>query len=225
MYAISSSGGKDGTFALFIAEKLGLPVTHLVHVYNIDTSRTRFHGYKYGMIEKQAECLGLKPIILPSRTPTSDFEKDLDFLLEKLKQEKLKGIVFGNLYLEDVREFYETKVKAKGLEYYDVLWKIPTEYVLKAFIKSGFKAIVTSVWANKLNKSYLGRIIDENFLLDIMKEKGIDPCGENGEFHTLVFDGPCFKQPLKYKIYGEHEEKTMYEGEEYHHIYLDIRED
>ncbi len=213
MYAVSSSGGKDSTFALFKALEQNFKVTHLIHVYNPDTSRVRFHGYKPEMVSKQAELLGLKEIIKPTRS--EKFEQDFELVLKEAKKQGIKGLIFGNLFLEDVREFYQKNVTNAGLEYYDVLWKQPTEKVLKNFIKTGFKAIITSVWLKKLDKKFLGKHINEKFLKEIKKEKNVDFCGENGEYHSLVFNGPLFKKPLEYETFGVHEEKE--------NIFLDIR--
>jgi uncharacterized protein (TIGR00290 family) len=212
MYAVASSGGKDSTLALYRAQQCGLGVTHLLHIYNADTMRTRFHGYKPDIIERQAELMGLKSIIMPTRS--QEFDIDFKIALEKVKQLGLKGLIFGNIFLEDVREYYETRVKSVGLEYDDILWKQPTKSVLESFIQSGFKAVVTSIWLKKLDRKYLGRQINQNFLANLEKE-GVDVCGENGEYHSLVYDGPCFKKPLLYTVHGVHEEKE--------NIFLDIR--
>jgi len=212
MYVIASSGGKDSTLALYRAQQSGFAVTHLLHLYNADTTRVRFHGYKPDIVEEQAKLIGLKSIIMPTRS--QEFDADFRIALEKVKQEGLKGIIFGNVFLEDVREFYETRVKSVGLEYYDVLWGQSTKLLLENFIQSGFKAIVTSIWLKKLSSKYLGRKIDKKFLTDLEKE-GVDVCGENGEYHSLVYDGPCFKKPLPYRVCGVHEEIE--------NIFLDIR--
>lgn len=212
MYAISSSGGKDSTYAFYIAQQSGFDITHLFHVYNADTSRVRFHGYQASLVRDQAKALGLESILTATRS--DEFDSDFKDSLEKVKQAGLKGIIFGNIFLEFAREFYQTRVEAAGLEYYDPLWGQPTGSVLKSFVNSGFRAVITAVWLNKLDRKYLGREIDRDFIQDIGKEGG-DVCGENGEYHSLVYDGPCFKEPLPYRICGVHEEET--------NIYLDIR--
>jgi uncharacterized protein (TIGR00290 family) len=213
MYAIASSGGKDSTFALYHAQKNNFTITHLFHIYNPDTARVRFHGYRPSLISEQAKSMGLKSIIMPTRT--EEFDEDFKIALQKVKQLGLKGIVFGNISLSDVREFYETRVKCTGLEYHDLLWGLPNRTILHDFIKSGFKAVITSVWLKKLDRSYLGREIDEEFVRDVQKEEGVDICGENGEYHSLVYNGPCFVKPLNYRICGIHEEME--------NIFLDVR--
>ncbi len=118
MYAIASSGGKDSTLALYRAQQSGFAVTHLFHVYNADTSRGRFHGYKPNIVEEQARLIGLESIIMP--TKSQEFDNDFKIALETVKREGLKGIIFGNILLRDIREFYETRVKSVGLEYHDI---------------------------------------------------------------------------------------------------------
>ena len=212
MYAIASSGGKDSTLAFYRAQQSGFNITHLFHIYNNDTSRVRFHGYKPDVVEEQARLMGLESIILP--TSSQEFDNDFKTALEKIKGTGLRGIIFGNIFLADVRDFYETRVRDVGLEYCDTLWEQSTGLVMEDFIRYGFKAIVTSVWLKKLDRKYLGGQIDRTFLVDLEKEAA-DICGENGEYHSLVYDGPCFKKPLQYRIWGIHEEKD--------NIFLDIR--
>ena len=226
MYAIASSGGKDSTFALYQAQKQGFNVKYLLHLYNPDNSRIRFHGYRKELIKKQAEAMGLEPLTVPARG--DKYRQDFRCGLKRLKKKGVKGLLFGEINLEDCRKYNETIVKEVGLRYRAPLWKKPTKSILENFIaggspiyrpsgviSQGFKAIICSVWLKKLDKKYLGREINKEFLEDILKEKNVDPCGENGEYHSLVYNGPCFKKPLSFKIYGIHQEKK--------NIFLDIR--
>jgi len=212
-WAISSSGGKDSTFALYQAQKEEIEVDYLLHLYNADNSRIRFHGYRKKIIERQAEAMGIKSFTMATRS--DEYRQDFKKALKELKKRKIGGIITGEINLEDCREYNESAIKETGLQYYAPLWRKPTKIILEDFINQGFKAVVCSVWLKKLDKKYLGRKIDKEFLKDILGEKKIDPAGENGEYHTLVYDGPCFKKPLLYKIYGVHQEKE--------NIFLDIR--
>jgi len=144
------------------------------------------------------------------------YRQDFKGALEELKKKGVKGLIFGEINLEDCRKYNETMVKKAGLRYCAPLWKKPTKFILENFIEQGFRAVVCSVWLKKLNKKYLGREINKEFLKDILREKNVDSCGENGEYHSLVYNGPCFKKPLPYKIYGVHQEKK--------NIFLDIRD-
>ncbi len=212
-YAIASSGGKDSTFALYQAQKQGFNVEYLLHLYNPDNTRARFHGYRKELIKKQAEAIGIKPLMIPTRG--DEYRQDFKLGLKKLKKKGVDRLIFGDIFLEDCREYNETVIKEAGLRYHAPLWKKTTKLILENFINQGFKAVICSVWLKKLNKKYLGREIDKEFLRDILKEKSVDPCGENGEYHSLVYDGPCFKEPLSFKIYGVHQQKK--------NIFLDIR--
>ncbi|GAI38895.1 unnamed protein product [marine sediment metagenome] len=115
----------------------------------------RFHGYKPNIVEEQARSIGLESIIIPTRS--QEFDNDFKTALETVKHRGLRGIIFGDIFLADVREFYETRVRSVGLEYYDILWGQSTGSVIEDFIQCGFKAIVTSIWLKKLDRRYLGR--------------------------------------------------------------------
>jgi diphthamide synthase (EF-2-diphthine--ammonia ligase) len=112
MYAIASSGGKDSTLASYIAQQGGFAVTHLFHIYNADTSRVRFHGYRPALVEEQAELMGLKSIIMA--TKSQEFDNDFKTALETVKQEGLRGIIFGNIFLKD-STCSRTKVPKEGI--------------------------------------------------------------------------------------------------------------
>ncbi len=213
LYALSSSGGKDSTFALYQSQKEELNVKYILHLYNIDDSRVRFHGYRKEVIKEQARAMGMKSLVRPVHS--NRYYQDFKNILRELKKKRIKGLITGEINLEDCREYNESAVKEVGLQYYTPLWKKSPKLILEDFINQGFKAVICSVWLEKLNKKYLGRKIDKEFLRDILKEKNVDPCGEKGEYHSLVYDGPCFKKPLEYKEYGVHKEKN--------NIFLDLR--
>jgi len=214
-YAVASSGGKDSTFALYQAQKQGLDIKYLLHLYNPDNTRARFHGYGKELVKKQTETIGIKLLMVPTRG--NEYRRDFKHGLEKLKEKGVGGLIFGNIFLEDCREYNETIIKEAGLRCYTPLWKRPSKFILENFIKQGFKAVVCSVWLKKLDGKYLGREIDKEFLKDILKEKNVDLCGENGEYHSLVYSGPCFKKTLPFKIHGLRREKK--------NIFLDIKVD
>jgi len=213
MYAIATSGGKDSTFALWRAGQEGMSVTHVFHLYGTEYERVRFHGYRPRMIELQAEALGLKAIIEPTRS--DQFDDDFSAALRKVKEAGLSGVIFGNLHLEDVQQFYRERVEAAGLEYRDVLWGRDPALSLREFISEGFRAVVVSVWLKLLDGAFLGRELDERFAGDLAALDGVDPCGENGEYHTLAYDGPCFAAPLRFTTHGAHETEN--------NVFLDIR--
>jgi uncharacterized protein (TIGR00290 family) len=220
MYAIATSGGKDSTLALCEAQRKGLSVTHLFHVYGVEYGRVRFHGYKPEMLAAQAAALGLEAIIEPTRS--AEFDQDFTAALLKAKGAGLRGVIFGNLWLQDVSDYYRRLVKGAGLEHVEMLFGRPPLEVLRQFVEEGFRAVVTSVWLRAsdktpehLGREWLGREVDRCFIADIARLPGVDPCGEQGEYHTLCYDGPCFRRSLGFTTHGTHEEPG--------YVFLDIR--
>jgi uncharacterized protein (TIGR00290 family) len=203
-YAISSSGGKDSTLALYRAQREGLNVTHMLSVYGMEHERVRFHGYRPDVLAAQAEALGLEAIIEPTGADT--FETDLARALSRAAALGTKGILFGNLWLEEVRDWYRPRVEAAGLEYRDMLWGVEPMEVVRDFVEAGFRAVVTCVWLKRLDRSYLGRRLDRAFLDDLANMEAVDPAGEQGEYHTFVYDGPNFRHPVEFTTHGHHEE-------------------
>jgi uncharacterized protein (TIGR00290 family) len=204
MYAISSSGGKDSTLALYRAQQLRLPVTHMLSVYGMEHQRVRFHGYRPDVLAAQAEALGLEPIIEPTGADT--FEADLARALVRARELGVKGVLFGNLWLEEVRDWYRPRVEAAGLEYRDMLWGVEPMEVVREFVDAGFRAVVTCVWTKRLDRGYLGRELDRALMRELAQKADVDPAGEQGEYHTLVYDGPNFRHALKLTTHGHHEE-------------------
>jgi uncharacterized protein (TIGR00290 family) len=165
------------------------------------------------MIAAQAEALGLEAIIEPTRA--GEFDEDFSLALAKAKEAGLGGIVFGNVWLQDVGDYYRRLVEAAGLEHLEMLWGQEPLGLLEEFVAAGFRAVVASVWLERLGREFLGRELDRKFIADLSRLDGVDPCGENGEYHTLVYDGPCFREPLRFATCGVHPEPN--------HAYLDLR--
>lgn len=212
-YAVSTSGGKDSTLALYRAQRQGLCVTHLFHLYGVEYGRVRFHGYKPEVIAAQADALGLPAIIEPSRR--EQFDQDFAAALGTAKDAGVQGVIFGNLHLQDVSDYYRRLVVGAGLEHREMLWHEDPRALLTEFVESGFRAVVTSVWLKLLGREFLGREVDRAFIADIAGLEGVDPCGEKGEYHTLCYDGPCFRHPLRFTAHGIHEEPE--------NLFLDLR--
>lgn len=213
MYAVSTSGGKDSTLALYRAQRRGLSVTHLFHVYGTEYGRVRFHGYRPDVLSAQANALGLAAIIEPTRAEC--FDEDFAAALEKAKAAGIRGLVFGNIHLQDVSDYYRRLVERAGLEHVEAIWNEEPMAVLQEFVAGGFRAVVTSVWLKLLGRQFLGREVGRSFVEDIRALPDVDPCGENGEYHTLCYDGPCFRQPLRFSVHGVHEEPD--------NLFLDVR--
>jgi uncharacterized protein (TIGR00290 family) len=191
----SWSGGKDCCLALYRAEQAGNNIRYLFNMVSADKKRSRSHGIRASVIKEQAKALDI-PII---QQPTIDEEYEAVFV-KRLKDLKRQGVemgVFGDIDFNEHREWIERVCKAAAITPNLPLWLEDQSKLLEEFIDAGFKAIVITVKADLMGKEFLGRIVDRKFIRDITSlDKGITPCGEAGEFHTIVIDGPIFKKRL-----------------------------
>ena len=192
---VSWSGGKDCCLACYKAIKEGYNVAYLYNTISKEYHRVRFHGFKEELVQKQAQAIGVPLVQIP--TVGDNYEKDFKNGLRRLiEKNNISAMVFGDIHLEDGLKWVNKVCKELGIAAIEPIWKMHTKDILLDFIDSGFSAIVTSCQGDKLDKSYIGRKIDRKFLEDISK-LDIDLCGENGEYHTLVIDGPIFKQRIE----------------------------
>src|SRR5256885_1309372 len=192
-FALMWSGGKDSALALDRTRRAGMEVTRLLTFYDSATQRVRFHATRVEMLEAQAAAVGIGLRAIP--TAWAEMEANLRLELASLHEEGFTGVVFGDIHLADVRAWYEDRVRAPGLEHIEPIWGEPPGLLLAEFISSGGRAVITCVDLAKLDEAWLGRIIDERFATEI-EAAGVDPCGENGEYHSFAFAGPVFKTPL-----------------------------
>lgn len=193
------SGGKDSALALQRARASGLDVTLLLSFYDESTGRVRFHATRVEMLMQQAIAIGIELRAIATSWP--EMEARLREELERLQSEGFEGVVFGDIHLADVRAWYEERVTAAGLRHVEPIWDEPPADLLWEFVESGGRAVITCVDLKRLDELWLGRIIDERFAVDIAAT-GVDECGENGEYHSFVFDGPVFTRPVQW-IAGE----------------------
>ena len=193
------SGGKDSALALDRARRSGHNVSRLISFYDSGTRRVRFHATRVEMLEAQAAAIGIELRAIP--TSWQEMEERLGRELASLHQEGFAGVVFGDIHLDDVRDWYETRVVAASLEHVEPIWGEPPPALLKEFISTGGRAVLTCVELAKLDATWLGRVTDEQFAAGI-GETGVDACGENGEYHSFAFAGPVFKQAVAW-VAGE----------------------
>jgi uncharacterized protein (TIGR00290 family) len=189
------SGGKDSALALDRATRSGLDVARLISFYDSATGRVRFHATRVSMLVAQAAAIGVELRAIPTSWP--EMEACLGRELASLREEGFAGVVFGDIHLADVRDWYESRVVAAGLEHVEPIWGEPPPSLLAEFISRGGRAVLTCVELAKLDESWLGRVTDEQFAADIQKT-GVDACGENGEYHSFAFDGPVFKRQVRW---------------------------
>ena len=145
------------------------------------------------LLEVQAAAIGIQLRAVP--TTWAAMEGILRRELRSLVEDGFTGVVLGDIHLADVRAWYEERVTAASLEHIEPIWGEPPGLLLNEFVDSGGRAVVTCVDLTKLDETWLGRVIDETFVAEV-ETTGIDPCGENGEYHSFVYDGPVFNHPV-----------------------------
>jgi uncharacterized protein (TIGR00290 family) len=187
------SGGKDSALALWRARQRELQVDWLVNVYDRATGRVRFHATPVRAIDLQAKAAGV-PLVSVA-TDWETFDASLRETFATLVRQGCAGTVFGDIHLADVRGWYEERTHAAGLEHVEPLWGESPADLLAEFVAIGGRAVLTCVETAKLDASWLGRVIDQRFVHDIAAI-AVDPCGENGEYHSFAFDGPFFNEAV-----------------------------
>lgn len=204
------SSGKDAAYALYLIQQKGeYQVNKLITTLNTELDRVSMHGLRKELLVQQAQSIGLPLGIIPlaGNLSMSDYNKVMQEETEKLKAEGFWYSIFGDIFLEDLREYREQQLQKAGLQAVFPLWKMDTTELMSNFLKAGFRAVTVSVNAKLLDRSFCGREIDEQFLNDL--PAGVDPAGENGEFHSFVFDGPIFSEPVTFQK-GEIAEKSFH---------------
>ena len=204
------SGGKDSALALYHALKdPSYNIQRLITSVNSTYNRVSMHGVRTELLQQQARQLGLplQQLLLADQPTMSEYNDAMAKMMCGLQQEGFTHSIFGDIFLEDLRKYREERLAQQGFSAFFPLWKRDTTELIHEFIDLGFKTIIVCVKAELLDESFAGRIIDKDFLKDL--PSNVDPCGENGEFHTFVFDGPIFKAPIPFaigeKVYREYE--------------------
>ncbi|QOR75009.1 MAG: diphthine--ammonia ligase [Thermoflavifilum sp.] len=194
------SGGKDAMMAYFtLRASQHLHIAFFLTTCNEAYRRISMHGVRETLLDLQAQSLGvpLKKVWLPEQASMDIYNAAMQQALMELQQEGCTTAVFGDIFLEDLRRYREQQLQTIGMKASFPLWKEDTRDLLKRFVDSGFQAIVVCVNGHRLDRSFAGRIIDHRFIEDLPPD--VDPCGENGEFHSFVFDGPLFRFPVAFR--------------------------
>jgi uncharacterized protein (TIGR00290 family) len=191
--ALSFSGGKDSMLALDRAIRHGWPVTYLLNLYDAASQRVRFHGVRKELIQAQADALGLALLSYPTQPET--FEQVFLAALDDLRERGVDAIIFGDIHLADVRAWYEERTTGKGLTHLEPLWGEPAGLLAREVINRGYHAILTSVELARARETWLGQPLSAALIAQF-EAAGIDACGERGEYHTFVSNGPLFRYPL-----------------------------
>jgi uncharacterized protein (TIGR00290 family) len=192
---VSWSGGKDSALALYeILKTRQYEVLELLTTVTQDYDRISIHGVRRVLLEQQANALGfpLEKMLISKGISDAEYESISLKALNRHKTNGVFAVVFGDLFLEDVKKYREGILSKIGMKGIFPLWKRDTRQLARTFIDLGFKAVITMVDSNFLGKDFAGRTFDAQFLSDL--PSNVDPCGENGEFHTFVYDGPMFHE-------------------------------
>ncbi len=196
---VAWSGGKDSALALNeLLNSDSYEVLELLTTVSKDYDRISIHGVQRVLLEQQAKALRipLEEMFITKSASDVEYEDELLKTLKRLRDNGVFSVVFGDIFLEDVRKYREQILAKAGLNGIFPLWKKVTKELALKFINLGFKAIITSIDSNVLWKGFVGREYDERFLSDL--PAAVDPCGENGEFHSFVYDGPIFQRGVAF---------------------------
>ncbi|UCF42324.1 MAG: diphthine--ammonia ligase [Planctomycetota bacterium] len=199
----SWSGGKDSALALYeLRKRAEYQIAALLTVLTKDYDRTSMHGVRRILLEQQAQSLGfaVEEVPVSRNSSNEEYECKIGEILEKYKAAGVCAVVFGDVFLEDLRKRRENNLSKMEMKGTFPLWKTDTTKLAQTFIGSGFKAVITCIDSDVLDKTFVGRSFDEQFLSEL--PSGVDPCGENGEFHSFVYDGPIFRDRIEHRTRG-----------------------
>jgi uncharacterized protein (TIGR00290 family) len=196
----SWSGGKDSALALYDA--LGnrdYDIVSLVTTVTGVYDRISMHGVRSALLEKQADSLGLglEKVLIPQDATNEEYELSLEKSLLKFKESGVDSVIYGDIFLEEIRKYREEHLGRLGMLGVFPIWRRDSASLARMFIDEGFKAVVVCIDSTLLDGGFAGREFDNDFLTDLPPK--VDPCGENGEFHTFVYDGPIFGEMVGFE--------------------------
>ena len=195
---LSWSSGKDSAWALHVLNQQHPgAVAALLTTLNADADRVAMHGVRHDVVRAQAAAAGLplREVLIPSPCPNAIYEQQMQEAVTAAVRDGFTHVAFGDLFLEDIRRYREERLAGTGLTPLFPVWGIPTRDLADQMIDGGLRARLSCVDTRKLAASFAGREFDRDLLRDLPPE--IDPCGENGEFHTCVYAGPMFRHALQ----------------------------
>lgn len=213
---LSWSSGKDSAWALhLLRQDAGVEIAGLLTTFNAAFDRVAMHAVRRELLERQAASVGLPLWAVPLPWPCSngEYEAILGGVCEKARSEGIEAVAFGDLFLEDIRVYRLAQMAKAKLEPLFPVWGLPTAELAREMMTAGIRAKLTCVDPRKLDASFAGREFDASLLADL--PDGVDPCGENGEFHTFVYDGPAFRESVPVEV-GEVVERDGF-------VFADVR--
>ena len=195
------SGGKDSAIAFMeLSRDPRYKIVSLLTTITEGYERISMHGVRVSLLEKQAKSLDL-PLIkvtIPRGSSNEQYESAMRKAMVDVQADGITAVAFGDLFLEDIRQYREEKLSQVGMKAIFPLWNRDTRELANSFLNAGFKAILVCVDSESLDRSFAGRAFDESLLSDL--PPNVDPCGENGEFHTFVYAGPIFNHPILIRL-------------------------
>ena len=210
------STGKDSTYTLYtLLQNPEVQVTGLLTTIHQDNETVAMHSTRKELLEKQSEMLGLplETVPIPQQCVNRVYEEQMKKAMEKASLQGVQQVAFGDLFLEDIRQYRENQMSKTHLKPTFPLWKKSTKELAHDMIDWGAKALITCVDTQQISKEFIGRNFDKEFLKSLPDT--VDPCGENGEFHTFVYDCPLFKKPIPIQT-GEVVKKD-------HFVFIDLK--
>jgi len=193
-YIASWSGGKDSCFALYEAIRRGYQISHLVNFISKEFHRVSFHGTEARLIQLKSHALRVP--VLQKETTWDGYEQEFKEAVRSLVSGGVKGMVFGDIHLQEHKDWTERVCHDLGIKAIEPLWGKKMEDILADFIEEGFEAVIVSAQSDVVDKEWVGRRLDRVFI-EYVRSKDIDICGENGEYHTVVTNGPIFKGRIR----------------------------
>lgn len=192
------SGGKDSAFALHkILQDPSWEVVALLTTMNEETATSSIHAIPFSLLQKQAQSIGI-PLYPVQLTKNKSYEIELEKAVLHFKKQGVTHFIFGDLFLEEVRKYREEKLSPLGIQVVEPLWGKPANEQFNEYLLSGIQAKIIVTQADKLDASYIGKLLDHHFVSELPAT--IDPCGENGEYHSFAFAGGPFKQPISFQL-------------------------
>ena len=198
---MSWSSGKDSAMALEVARCEGtVEVTSLLSTVNTDANRVAMHAVRRSLLEAQADRLGLALVTveIPASCSNELYEERMAEAIALAQADRVAHVIFGDLFLRDVRAYREDRLRGTGISPIFPLWDRPTDVLAREMLAAGLKAVITCVDPRQLPGEFAGRPFDAELLSEL--PPGVDPCGERGEFHTFVWDAPGFRSPLNIEL-------------------------
>jgi diphthine-ammonia ligase len=193
-YLASWSGGKDCCFAVYQATQQGHEISHLANFITGGDRRVNAHGMVSGLLKLQSECIGIP--LIQKHTTFDSYEQEFKETVKSLIPGGVEGMIFGDIYVQEHKDWVDRVCKEINITALEPLWHRDTEDIMADFINAGFKSVVVSARSELIEENWIGKIIDTSYV-DYLRRKNIDVCGENGEYHSLVIDGPIFKKPME----------------------------